>query len=380
MTIKKRLFISNILMITIPYFVSMITISSSIFILNRFTDNEYSRLFIGRNFASTHDSTPSFYAILLALLVLVFFFAVMILTNRFLTKFVFKRINQPLEMLIEGVEHLSNGDLNHRINYTGQDEFKPVCDAFNNMAAELKMSNETVQKNEQNRKELFAGISHDIRSPLTSIKAFTDGLLDGVASTPEAQKEYLLTIKQKTEDINSMISQLFSYSKIDMGNYPINPEKLDINKEITDFVTASQEEYRAKGLLLKISGTAPQTFIFADPLYLRSVFANILDNSAKYKKNETVQATICCTVSKNFVNIVFDDNGPGVSENALPKLFDAFYRADPSRSNPNQGSGLGLAIVAKALERMGGSISAENIKKGGLRIIVKIPTMKEVDA
>jgi len=373
MTIKKRLFISNILMITIPYFVSMITISSSIFILNHFTDNEYSRLFVGRNVASPDDGEQNFYAILFALLILLFFFTVMILTNRFLTKFVFKRVNQPLEILIDGVQHISDGDLDHRIIYNGQDEFKPVCDAFNNMAKELKASTEAVEKNEQNRKELFASISHDIRSPLTSIKAFTDGLLDGVANTPEAQKEYLLTIKQKTEDINNMVSQLFSYSKMDMGNYPINPEMLDINKEITDFVSAAQEEYKAKGLLLNLSGTAPKTFILADPLYLRSVFSNILDNSAKYKKNRTVNATICCTASKNYVNIVFDDNGPGVHSDTLPKLFDAFYRADPSRNNPNQGSGLGLAIAAKALERMGGSISAENIAKGGLRIVVKIP-------
>jgi signal transduction histidine kinase len=244
------------------------------------------------------------------------------------------------------------------------------------MAAQLKASNEKIQKNEQNRKELFSGISHDLRSPLTSIKAFAEGLLDGIANTPEAQQEYLQIIKQKTEDVNNMVSQLFLYSKMDMGSYPTNPEKIDIGKEISDFVSASEEEFKVKGLTIKTTDLPCETYIYADPLQLRSIFANLLENSAKYKKANTAEATIYSMTSDEAVNIVIEDNGPGVSEDALPKLFDAFYRVDQSRSNPNRGSGLGLAIVLKALERMGGNIKAENATKGGLRVIIRIPKMK----
>ena len=301
---------------------------------------------------------------------------VMIFTNLFLTKFVFKKIRQPLEMLTSGVRQISDGNLDYKIEYNENDEFKPICEDFNNMAARLKASIEEVQKNEQSRKELIAGISHDLRSPLTSIKAFVEGLLDGVADTPESQREYLQIIKQKTDDINKMVSQLFLYSKMDMGNYPTHPETLNIAGEIKDFISASQEEYKAKGLITEIINVPAEANIYADPVQLRSIFANILGNSAKYKNKETASAAINCAADNGIIRIIFEDDGPGVPENEITKLFDIFYRGDPSRSNPNQGSGLGLAIAAKALERMNGRIYAKNITTGGLRIIVEIPEIK----
>jgi len=173
-----------------------------------------------------------------------------------------------------------------------------------------------------------------------------------------------------------MVSQLFLYSKMDMGSYPINPEILDIGKETEEFISASLEEYKTKGLSIKAESKISNVNIYADPLQLRSIFTNIFDNSVKYKKKETVTSKVSCFAENDIVKLILEDNGTGVKEEELPRLFEAFYRADPSRNNPQQGSGLGLAIVSKALERMDGSISAENIKKGGLRIIIKIPVLK----
>jgi signal transduction histidine kinase len=300
----------------------------------------------------------------------------MFFTNLFLTRFVFKKIRQPLEMLSSGVNQISEGNLEHKIVYFENDEFKPVCEAFNDMAARLNTSVEEVKRNEQNRKELFEGISHDLRSPLTSIKAYVDGLLDGVAATPESQQEYLQIIKQKTDDINKMVSQLFLYSKLDMGNYPTHSEVLNIGNEIKEYVSASQEEYKTQGLIVEIVSTPANTHICADPVQLRSVFANILGNSAKYKVKETAEATINCTVNDGFIRIIFEDDGTGVPESELSKLFEVFHRSDPSRNNPHKGSGLGLAIASKTLERMNGRIYAENIDTGGLRMIVEIPVIK----
>ena len=376
MTIKKRLFISNILMIVIPAIISFATVWISAFIIDLLSDGEMDIL--GRRGGGLYARTDDIIqAVLLSLLVVAFLCVIMFLTNKLLTKFVFSKIVQPLELLSSGVQHISKGDLDYRIDYLVQDEFKPVCEAFNDMGAQLKSSAEEIKKNEQNRKELFASISHDLRSPLTSIKAFVEGLLDGIANTPESQQEYLQIIKQKTEDINNMVSQLFLYSKMDMGNYPTNPEKIDIGKEIRDFVSASEEEFKVKGLLIKTSDLPAESYIYADPIQLRSIFANILDNSARYKPKDTIDATIYCMTADEAVNIVIEDNGVGVSDEAIPKLFDAFYRADSSRTKPSQGSGLGLAIALKALERMGGSIRAENVNNGGLRVIMRIPLIQE---
>ena len=377
MTIKKRLFISNILMIVIPIIISIITVGASALALDLVMfDGEME--FMARGGRGIYYRTDDVVLLLFVTVsIILLLLAIMFFTNRFLTKFVFSKIIQPLDLLSNGVQHISNGNLDYKINYTVQDEFKPVCEAFNDMGLQLKTSAEEIKKNDQNRKELFASISHDLRSPLTSIKAFAEGLIDGIATTPEAQQEYLEIIRQKSEEVNNMVAQLFLYSKMDMGNYPTNPEEIDIGKEITDFVSASAEEFKTRGLQVKTNDLPTEAYIYADPLQLRSIFTNILDNSAKYKSDDTITASIYSMASDEAVNIIIEDNGTGVSDEALPMLFEAFYRVDSSRTKPNQGSGLGLAIVSKALERMGGSIRAENLpNKGGLRVIIRIPKME----
>lgn len=377
MTIKKRLFISNILMIVIPVVVSIITILVCCIIFNAISGGALTEVITAeKEMRPLNDRDYNTQIVSIPFITLAGFIAIMYFTNRFLTRFVFRRIEQPLQMLSGGVHQISEGNLNYRIRYDERDEFKPVCDDFNNMAARLKASIEDVQKNEESRKELFAGISHDLRSPLTSIKAFVEGLIDGVASTSESQREYLQIIKQKTDDINTMVSQLFLYSKLDMGNYPVHPEPVDMGKELSDFAAAVTEEYKTKGLTVVLGDMPTGKYACADPLQLRSVFANILDNSAKYKTDNTATATIHCAAGDGKIRIVFEDDGPGVPKDALLKLFDVFYRNDPSRSNPQQGSGLGLAIAAKALEKINGGIHAENRAEGGMRLIVEIPEMR----
>jgi len=374
MTIKKRLFISNILMFIVPFVVSMATIWLCMFILNVLTHGAlWETIGANREAMGVQREDPSTQMVILLTILFIGFCVVIFFTNLFLTKFLFKKIKQPLEQLSSGVNKISEGKLDYKIEYNENDEFKQVCEAFNNMASQLKNSMEEIQKNEQNRKELFAGISHDLRSPLTSIGAYVEGLLDGVAETPESQKEYLQTIKQKTDDINKMVTQLFLYSKMDMGNYPTNPELLNIESELRDYIAASFDEYRSKGLLIEIVNTPPDTNIYADPVQLRSVFTNILGNSAKHKSKEIVTATIDSTVSNGVVKIIFEDNGAGVPDEEVQKLFEVFYRSDPSRSEPRKGSGLGLAIASKTIERMNGRIYAENVETGGLRTIIEIP-------
>ncbi|MCL2826311.1 MAG: HAMP domain-containing histidine kinase [Eggerthellaceae bacterium] len=374
MTIKRRLFISNILMIVIPFIVSVVTVWVSFFVINAVSGGALlATVAAGRDMQVSRRPDPSTQMVFAYVLMFVLFLVILFLTNRFLTRFVFKRIKQPLEMLSDGVRQISEGNLDHRIAYFEEDEFKPVCEDFNDMAARLKASVEEVQRNEESRKELLAGISHDLLSPLTSIKGFVEGLLDGVADTPQARREYLEIIRQKTDDINHMVSQLFIYSKMDMGNYPIHPEMLDIARELADFVSASREEYRAKGLVVELTCALEGCLVFVDQLQLRSVFANILNNSIKYKEKDAARVAIGATERDSLVSIVFEDDGPGVSEGELEKIFGAFFRSDPSRNNPHEGSGLGLAIAAKAVERMNGKVKAANGEGGGLRLTIEIP-------
>lgn len=174
--------------------------------------------------------------------------AAVIVTNRFLTKFVFRKIETPLDILTEGVHQIRDGNLDYRIEYDGNDEFQSVCEDFNDMAVRLKESVEITQKNEQNRKELIVGISHDLRTPLTSIKAYVEGLLEGVAATPKMQQKYMKTILAKANDIDRMVDKLFLFSKLDLGDCPFYPEKLNIGQEIRSVITSNEKEYREKGM------------------------------------------------------------------------------------------------------------------------------------
>lgn len=306
---------------------------------------------------------------------LLFVLAIFIIgiTNYLLTKSLLHRIVGPLEILNYGVHQIQLGNLDYRIEYGRKDEFSIVCADFNLMAQKLRESVDRQKKDEISRKELIAGISHDLRTPLTSIKAYVEGLIDEIAATPQAQKSYLQTIKAKAEDINQIVDKLFLFSKLDIGEFPFYPEKLMIGEELVQFVKATSDEYRDKGLILKLTQTLKNVTIHIDPVQFRNVITNILENSVKYRIKDCGLMEIACFEQGQSICITLTDDGPGVPEEALDKIFDIFYRNDPSRNNPGKGSGLGLAISAKIIERSEGNIRAENVPAGGLRIVITIP-------
>lgn len=159
----------------------------------------------------SHDTLKS-WGIGIGLFLIVLLLFVVVLTNRFLTRFVFRHIAQPLKILGEGVHQIRDGNLTYRISYTEPDEFRPICEDFNDMAGRLRDSVSRSQKEEESRKELLAGISHDIRSPLTAIQAYVEGLLDGVADTEEKRTAYLSIIQKKSVEMRKHLNP-FSTSR-----------------------------------------------------------------------------------------------------------------------------------------------------------------------
>lgn len=326
----------------------------------------------GKNDSEEHKAYHT-YLINLGIIVILFIITMIILTNRLLTRFVFKSIITPLDTLVYGVHQIRDGNLNYHIEYEGKDEFADVCSDFNEMAQRLLDSVNARQKDEANRKELIAGISHDLRTPLTSIKAYVEGIEKGVASTPETQKRYLDTIKNKTNDLEHIVNQLFLFSKLDIGEFPFYLERINIGKEISNMVASLSEEYQKKDLTIELTESVENIYVQIDIVQLRNAVINILENSVKYKTQKRGQMKISCQEEDNYVTITLADNGPGVSNEALEKLFDIFYRGDRARTNPSKGSGLGLSITTKILEKLGGSIRAENVPEGGLAIIMMLP-------
>lgn len=237
------------------------------------------------------------------------------------------------------------------------------------------------EKYENNRRELIAGISHDLRTPLTSIKAYLEGIETGLASTPEKQQKYFSTIKNKTNDLEHIINQLFLFSKLDIGEYPVNMQRIDLGRTLAEMLAELTDEYGRRGLTIiqdqdDVPSFVENIFVNADYLQLRNVIINILENSVKYKNTEKGVLHVNSSVVNSTVEITLTDDGPGVPPNALDKLFDVFYRTDPARNNEKKGSGLGLAIADKTIRRMGGSIHAE-LPGHGLSIVIRLPVIQD---
>ena len=296
-----------------------------------------------------------------ALLLTIFF------TNVYLTRSLFRHISEPLDELVAGVERIQQGDLDSPIAYTGRDEFKAACDAVDLMAAKLKAALEDEQRRTQSRKELIAGMSHDLKSPLTSIRAYSEALRDGVAATPELRQRYIETVCRKEQEIEGMVNRLFEFSKLDLSELPLDMNTVDA-KATVDTVAA---DYTA-ATDIDTAALAGYT-VLADESQLKRIAKNIIDNAVKYSGRECVRIAISVAAEDgDAVTLRFADDGRGVDDGQLDKLFDVFYRADPARERGTEGSGIGLAVVRKAAEEMGGSAAAEKSPLGGLCICVTL--------
>lgn len=317
-----------------------------------------------------NDNTIKKIAVVSVTVVLTAIFLSIFFTNRFLINFVFKKIDEPLTLLADGVAEISKGNLDYRLDYDSNDEFLPVCNSFNDMAERLKKSVELTKKNEENRKELLLDISHDLRTPLTAIQAYVEGLMDGVAQTPEMQKKYLETIKRKATDIEKMVSSLFAYSKLDMEEFRTNMESVDVFSFLTDTVEPSKDEYEKKGLNILIA-QCDGIKMNVDTELMRRVTVNLLENSLKYKDKAIGNMLITATAKNGRIAVKFEDDGPGVEDDKLDKIFEVFYRTDKARSNTSGGNGIGLAFVKKAVEAMNGKVYAQRSSLGGLAIVIE---------
>ena len=319
------------------------------------------------------DSEADFVLELIILLIIV---SVIYSTNRLLTYFVFKSISLPLDTLINGVHEIRDGNLEYRIDYKGKDEFAAVCDDFNEMARQIQGLIEARQRDDENRRELIAGISHDLRTPLTAIVAYAEGLTSGVITESAMQKEYLTTIAEKSKDLTHIVNQLFQFSKLDAGEFPVTMAEVDLGEELKGYVGSVEKGYAQRGLQIIMTDLPEHLFVRIDSVQLRNVFTNLLENSLKYGGREDCIVRISCKTDGSAVNILFADNGPGVPEKQLDKLFTAFYRTDRARRNPEQGSGLGLAISEHIIHRLCGEIHAENSEEGGLCVVITLPVRR----
>lgn len=246
-----------------------------------------------------------------------------------------------------------------------------------NMTESLRVANYQIEMEQEQQKELLAGISHDIRTPLTAIKAYAEGVRDGIAPTEEQQKRYMGIILKRANDLDSMLEELFLITTLNYKKESRPSEKIELGKYVQGFVEDHIEHYKSRGLELSQRVTVKDATIMANPQLLQRVLQNILNNSAKYKMADIGHSVIDVTEDESHVYCVVSDDGPGVPPESLDRLMRPFYRVDSSRTNPQEGSGLGLSIIRRIMEIFEGRVVIENIRPHGLRIILEFPKKGE---
>ena len=302
---------------------------------------------------------------------------VLLMTNGLLSWYMARGITKPLEILEKAAHQIKEEDLETPVIYDGDDEYKRVCGAFEEMRIRLKDSLSEKLKDEENRKELLANISHDLKTPITAIKGYIEGIRDGIADTPEKVDKYLDTIYSKSVLMNDLIDRLFLFSKLDLGKIQFHFQKIALGAFLRD--TCEELQFDYPSMEIHVDRPEQEIFVRADPTHLHRVISNLIDNAEKYceKKNAAVNISV---ESKGLVaELTIKDNGPGIDDEVLPRIFERFYRGEVSRSSRREGNGLGLSIARRILMAHGGSIVGRNSRNGGLEMLLTLRLANEED-
>lgn len=308
--------------------------------------------------------------------ILIFFVALSMALNGILYYWISRSILNPLKILSAGTRKIKEGNLDVKIKYEKKDEFGDVCHDFDDMRKYLKESVTQRLEDEKRRKELITGISHDLRTPLTTINGYLDGLIDGIADTPEKRQKYLLAMKIRTGNMVNLVESLSEYSRLGR-DYKYHMEDVDLKEYVNNYLEMHKMDIHEMNIEVVFQSSDKQFPVVLDQREFKRVFDNLFTNTAKYRIKEKSQVLISVkqTLDEKWIEFVYLDDGPGVPDDSLNKLFDSFYRVDTSRNRAEKGSGIGLAVVREIVIGHGGFVYAQN--RGGLAIIIRLPVGKE---
>lgn len=304
---------------------------------------------------------------------------ILIFTAALLTMWIYRGINTPLNHLREATQKIKEGNLDFTVEAEGDDEISELCRDFEEMRKRLK---ETAEENiayDRESKELISNISHDLKTPITAVKGYVEGIMDGVANTPEKMDRYIKTIYNKANEMDRLINELTFYSKIDTDRIPYTFNKINVASYFSDCKEEIALDLANKNIELAYFNYVDEdVMIIADAEQLKRVINNIIGNSVKYMDKPKGYINIRIKDVGDFIQVEIEDNGPGIAMKDLPLIFERFYRADASRNSARGGSGIGLSIVRKIIEDHGGKIWANSKLGTGTIMFFVIRKYQEV--
>lgn len=286
-------------------------------------------------------------------------FLILIFTGMMLTQWIHKSVFYPVNELNIAMKKIKEGNYDYMLQTDAKGEIGDLYRNYEDMRLRLKESLEENAQHEKENRELISNISHDLKTPITAIKGYVEGIMDGVADTPEKMDKYLKTIYNKANDMQRLINELTTYSNVENNRIPYNFHRINVADYFGDCVEEVGMDLENKNIELNYSNLAePDTMVIADPEQMKKVINNIISNSVKYmdKPHGVIDIRILDEVDS--IRIEIEDNGKGIAQKDLSKIFDRFYRTDASRNSAQGGSGIGLSIVRKIVEDHGGYIWA----------------------
>ena len=272
---------------------------------------------------------------------------------------IYRSIAVPLVKLRKATQNIKEGNLDFVLEVEGKDEFSQLCQDFEEMRKRLKESTEEKILMDKENKELISNISHDLKTPITAVKGYVEGIMDGVADTPEKMDRYVRTIYNKTNEMDHLINELTFYSKIDTNRIPYTFSKLNVEDYFSDCAEELGLEMETRGIELVYANYVEKGVqVIADGEQIRRVIHNIVSNAIKYMEKPKGIIQLRVKDVGDFIQVEIEDNGKGIAAKDLPYIFDRFYRTDVSRNSSKGGSGIGLSIVKKIMEDHGGKVWA----------------------
>ena len=311
--------------------------------------------------------------------VIVSIIVVLVLTGILLTSWLNQGIIKPMLSLKSAMTRIEEGDLDTPATTAEKGEIGELFEGYEQMRKRLKESDVEKMKTEAANRELVSNISHDLKTPITSIKGYVEGIQDGVADSPEKMEKYIKTIYNKACDMDYLIDELTMYSKIDADQIPYQFHRMNVCDYFADCAEEVGLDLENKGIeFVYQMECPPETEMYADPEQLKRVINNIINNSVKYRRDNESRIILRVSMPGGVeIKVEIEDNGKGISEKDAEKIFDRMYRTDASRNSKQGGSGIGLSIAKKVVENHYGRIWATGEEGKGMTIHFTLPVYKE---
>ena len=284
---------------------------------------------------------------------------ILLFTSFMLTNWIHKGVFTPITELNEAMKKIKEGNFDYTLETTAEGEIGDLYRNYEDMRLRLKESAKEKEDNEKRNRELISNISHDLKTPITAVKGYVEGIMDGVADTPEKMDKYIRTIYNKANDMDKLINELTTYSSIDNNRIQYNFQRINVADYFGDCVEEVGLDLEARNIKLNYTNMAdPSTVVIADAEQMKKVINNIIGNSVKYMDKPNGRIDIRILDQDDSIQVEIEDNGKGIAPKDLTRIFERFYRTDASRNSAQGGSGIGLSIVRKIIEDHGGYIWA----------------------